>query len=207
MAKFPKNPSNNLMNIDDPMSLMMADLKFVEEVFDKENISDAQIDVAEVRLRRALAEELVRAFGQEKVRSGLTYKKLADRLNKDPGLISRRFKGEENLTIRSIVAMFLAMGREIHAHSSPINDKAIDAVWLVDQLEQFSPKATKDMRVVYYWKETDAVEIANKSVEVLGIPFAPPDYKGEGARDARGYSGKVAQRVRKFYDECAEYLR
>lgn len=112
----------------DPLQLMNEDIIFVDQVFDQEDICSAQIAVAEIRLRRLLSEEMVRAFRG----SQLTARAVAKRLNCDPALISRRLKGDENLTLRTIAAMFLAVGHEVVVQSVPFQVADRNAAWLCD---------------------------------------------------------------------------
>lgn len=57
--------------------------------------------------------ELARAMNEARAQDGITQEQVARRLGVHKGVISRRLKGESNLTLRTVGEMAWALGREI----------------------------------------------------------------------------------------------
>ena len=59
-------------------------------------------------------------------RRGLSYAKLAQKLEKSPAYISKVFAGDENLTIESMVKLVRALDGKIHFH---VSEDGCDVRW------------------------------------------------------------------------------
>lgn len=91
-----------------------------QEVLDVEAISEFFKDVAAEQLEQRLHAVMVAAYDRLKAKKGMTYKRLASRLGIDPSVITRRFNGQENMTIRTIAEMFLALESEVDVSERPV---------------------------------------------------------------------------------------
>jgi len=68
---------------------------------------------AEGRFIGQVRRELARAFAEEHATRGLTQRDLARSLETNRAAISRRLRGESNLTLRTVAALAWAMNRRI----------------------------------------------------------------------------------------------
>lgn len=68
-------------------------------------------DQAYAYFARAVRDALQRTF-EEETKTGLTQKDIADTLDIDPALVSRRLNGPGNITLRTLSDLYTAMGRD-----------------------------------------------------------------------------------------------
>lgn len=125
MPKYRKTAMKSMEEFkDEVLVLVNPSVEFIEDPVSPAAVSKSDIGAAEVRIREKLAEEMSMAFFNLSKVKNLTCAEIAKRLGVSAGLISRRFKGEENLTLRTIAAMFLALEREVIISSRPLAARA-----------------------------------------------------------------------------------
>lgn len=74
------------------------------------------------RLRFSLFRKLRALYRQRKQAWGLTQRDLAARLNTDPAVISRRLKGEENVTLDWVCDFARAMDARVDVKITPLSE-------------------------------------------------------------------------------------
>jgi transcriptional regulator with XRE-family HTH domain len=72
------------------------------------------------RLRNALFDELRSLFRRRKKEEGIKQKDIAARLDVDPGTVSRRLKGEENVSLDWVSDIARAMDARVEVHIRPL---------------------------------------------------------------------------------------
>lgn len=74
------------------------------------------------RLRNALFDELRAVFRRRRQQHGLKQKDIADRLNTHPGTVSRRLKGEENVTLDWVSDFARALDARVEVRIVPLEN-------------------------------------------------------------------------------------
>jgi transcriptional regulator with XRE-family HTH domain len=74
------------------------------------------------RLRNRLFDELRALFRRRRQEAGLKQKDIATRLDTDPGTVSRRLKGEENVTLDWVSDFARALDARVEVRIVPLED-------------------------------------------------------------------------------------
>ncbi|WP_148294365.1 hypothetical protein [Azospirillum sp. B506] len=95
-------PSQNRLNID--------------------SITEHQKEIATAKLEQRVYRAMQRAYARlESKHNDISYKKISERLDISPSIISKRLSGHENMTIRSIAETFLALEADIDIVECPVS--------------------------------------------------------------------------------------
>jgi transcriptional regulator with XRE-family HTH domain len=86
--------------------------------------SEEELLAYRLRLKSGLFRQLRALFRRRKAEEGLTQKELARRLNTDEALISKRLRGETNLTVDTLCDLARGMGARIDFKVTPLSEVA-----------------------------------------------------------------------------------
>src|SRR5699024_11827148 len=80
--------------------------------------------------------------------AGLNNRQLAERVGKKPAYITRVFKGDHNMTVKTMAALAFSMGKKVHITLRNDDDARLDWVTYPDKVVQF-PQGGKQQRQVF----------------------------------------------------------
>ena len=83
-----------------------------------EVLTDERIEKNRALMKRHIFREIRRVYKKAHEENGISQKEIATKLSADPGLVSRKLKGQENLTLNSIADLFLAIGARLEFKGS-----------------------------------------------------------------------------------------
>lgn len=88
----------------------------------RKQLTESEKATYRARLRTALFNELRAIFRRRKKEEGIKQKDIAARLNVDPGIVSRRLKGEENVSLDWVSDIARAMDARVEVNIRPLAD-------------------------------------------------------------------------------------